>query len=209
MEIDIQVKNYNPNKPSMSLRRVPGTIHIFTDGACHNNGKPNAVAGYGVHFPFEEYDDLAEPFTYAPITNQRAELYAIYHALTIALGDSEIEDVNIYSDSDYSIKCITQWAPKWHKAKWTRPGEPLKNLDIIKPLYRLYTYNRDRVHFTHVRSHTGGTDDLSIGNDVADQCATKGAFSLLSEEEIEELKAAAKKHRGRKKRKRARKDSKK
>lgn len=178
---------------SRVLRRTPRTLHVFTDGACFGNGSKDALAGYGVHFPHEEYDDISEPFSYKPCTNQRAELYAIYHALTIGLNDEAIDDVFVYSDSDYSIKCIKTWAPGWHKANWTRKtGGPLKNLDIIKPLYRLYSYNRDRVHFIHVRSHTGNTDDWSVGNDKADILAGKGALSTLSEEERVALKAKEK-----------------
>ena len=196
------------SESSRVLRKSPRTMHVFTDGACFANGSDKAVAGYGVHFPHEEYDDLAEHFPYKPATNQRAELYAIYHALTIGLHDDMVDDVFVYSDSEYSIKCITKWAPGWHKAKWTRKtGGPLKNLDIIKPLYRLYSYNRDRVHFVHVRAHTGGTDDWSIGNDKADKLAGKGALSTMSKEDREAYLASlgpskSTKNRHRKKRKR-------
>lgn len=27
-----------------------GFVHVYTDGSCENNGRPNAVAGYGVYF---------------------------------------------------------------------------------------------------------------------------------------------------------------
>lgn len=27
-----------------------GFVHVYTDGACENNGRANAVAGYGVYF---------------------------------------------------------------------------------------------------------------------------------------------------------------
>lgn len=27
-----------------------GFVHVYTDGSCENNGKPNAIAGYGVYF---------------------------------------------------------------------------------------------------------------------------------------------------------------
>jgi ribonuclease HI len=177
-------------------------LHVFTDGACYANGTPKALAGYGVHFPHEEYDDISEAFTFKPHTNQRAELYAIYHALTISMNDKEIDDVFVYTDSDYSIKCITRWAPGWQKAKWTRKtGGPLKNLDIIRPLYRLYSYNRDRVHFIHVRSHTGGTDDWSVGNDKADKLAGQGALSLLTGEEREAYLKSLKPKKKKRKRK--------
>lgn len=27
-----------------------GFVHVYTDGSCENNGKPNAIAGFGVYF---------------------------------------------------------------------------------------------------------------------------------------------------------------
>lgn len=27
-----------------------GFVHVYTDGSCENNGRPNAIAGYGVYF---------------------------------------------------------------------------------------------------------------------------------------------------------------
>ena len=190
------------------LRKTPDSIHLFTDGACYGNGTAKAVGGYGVYFPHQEYDDIGEPFTYKPITNQRAELYAIYHALTITLNDEKIEDVFLYTDSDYSIKCITAWAPRWKKGKWTRKvGGPIKNLDLIRPIYRLYSLNRDRVHFIHVRSHTGLGDDWSVGNEHADTLAGNGCMSQLTEEQrkaVREAERARNRNRG-KKRKRSKK----
>lgn len=166
------------NNPHSKLVRSPGIIHIFTDGACIRNGKPNAIAGYGVHFPHKEYEDVARPFLYGPITNQRAELYAIYHALSTATEDTLVTTTYIYTDSDYSINCLTKWCKGWKRAKWKRPGGlPLMNLDIIRPLYELYEKNSNNVNFIHVFSHTGGTDEYSKGNDVADKLALQGLKS--------------------------------
>jgi len=73
-------------------------LHVYTDGACSNNGKPNAVGGIGIYFDLENIDNendslttnvetykthIAESldgFTFRP-TNQRAELMAICRAL--------------------------------------------------------------------------------------------------------------------------------
>lgn len=27
-----------------------GYVHVYTDGSCENNGRRNAIAGYGVYF---------------------------------------------------------------------------------------------------------------------------------------------------------------
>ncbi len=53
-------------------------IYIYTDGACKNNGKKNAIAGIGVYI--KDICDISERIK-GKQTNQRAELYAILKAL--------------------------------------------------------------------------------------------------------------------------------
>ena len=53
-------------------------IKIFTDGSYSPNGNK---CGYGVHFYNVTTDDISRPFTHIPLTNQRAELYAIYRGI--------------------------------------------------------------------------------------------------------------------------------
>ena len=147
-------------------------IQIFTDGACVNNGKKNALAGYGIHFPNNEYEGISKPFLIKPITNQRAELYAIHEALTIVSNEIN-KTIEIYTDSQYSIDCFTKWINRWEINNWkSRDGKIIKNLDIIKPIYKLIKQNN--VIFYHVRSHTGKNDFNSIHNDIADKLATSG-----------------------------------
>lgn len=148
-------------------------IVIYTDGSCRNNGKPNSLAGYGIHFPNGELVDISETFTLSPITNQRAELWAIYEAIKLTVID--YEKINIYSDSRYSIDCVTEWSCKWLRNDWkTSNGEDVKNKDILEPLVKLYNDNSIKIRLHHVRSHTGNTDLLSIGNDNADKLANNG-----------------------------------
>jgi ribonuclease HI len=145
------------------------TIIIYTDGSCmkrHNN-----IAGCGVHFPNKEYTDISEKFLHKPITNQRAELYAILLAIR-TVTESDIYRNNhivIHSDSEYSINCITKWCKGWENNKWRRAdNSELKNLDIIIPLYELY--NKHTIKMIHVRAHCG-----ILGNEIADTLATEAA----------------------------------
>lgn len=106
-------------------------IIIYVDGACSNNGKVNAVAGYGIHFPNKEFNDVSKKFTLNPITNNRAELWAIYEALEM-LGQYEYDGATIYSDSKYSVNCINIWYDAWAKNKFLGANKkPVDNLDII------------------------------------------------------------------------------
>jgi ribonuclease HI len=149
---------------------------VFTDGSSINNGKKNCVAGYGIHFPNKEYPDISRPFTHKPITNQRAELYAIYKAILRAKPDMpEYNEVVIYTDSSYSIQSVTVWVKNWLKNDWmSSKKEPVKNVDIIKPIYELLQ-KFPQIKLVHVRSHTKKTDFASVGNEKADELATQAS----------------------------------
>lgn len=148
-------------------------IRVFTDGSCTGNGKPNAKAGIGIYFPNNEFDNVSEPFTQSPITNQRAELYAIYKTLNTIIDHCIFTKIVLYSDSLYSIKCVTEWAIKWAKDNWTKD---IKNLDIIKPLHSLYVQNKEKIEFKHVNSHTGKKTYAAKGNAEVDRLACEGTL---------------------------------
>jgi ribonuclease HI len=107
-----------------------------------------------------------------PQTNQRAELSAI-HQSTLVLEENGCydEDVVIYTDSDYSINCLTKWINGWVARGWkTSVGGDVLHRDLIEDTSkRLAKFKSYR--FVHVRSHTGAEDDLSRNNDVVDRMA--------------------------------------
>lgn len=150
------------------------SVDVYTDGSCLKVNKITR-AGYGVHFPNEELPDISRPFLHKPITNQRAELYAIYKALKKITENLNYTKINVYSDSQYSIKSLTIWIKNWKKNNWkTANGGDVLNQDIIKLIDNILQKNKC-IKFTHVRSHTGKTDPQSIGNERADKLATTGA----------------------------------
>ncbi|QKF93631.1 ribonuclease H [Fadolivirus algeromassiliense] len=147
-------------------------IIVFTDGACSQNGKKTASAGIGICFPNKEFNNIAEEFTMQPITNQRAELYAIYTALKTITESSKFNKITIYSDSEYSIKSVTEWIKNWEKNNWKTTGnKPVKNQDIIRPLNDILKQYSNLIIFKHVRSHTGKKTFEAIYNDMADKLA--------------------------------------
>lgn len=152
------------------------SIEIFTDGSCIGNGKKVTSGGYGIHFPNGEFPDVSKSFYKKPVTNQRAELFAILVALGMTVD--LYSRITIYTDSEYSIKSLTEWGSKWEKNGWKTSKKTLvKNIDIIKPLYRLYKKYQKRITLKHVRSHTGNDDYLSLGNAEADRLAVMGSKS--------------------------------
>ena len=147
-------------------------MNVFTDGACINNGKPNAIAGIGVFIADNDPRNVSRRVE-GKQTNNVAELSAILEVFTILEEEIERGDIiNIYSDSKYSINSFTVWAIKWKQNNWTKKNG-IKNLELIKRGYELFNkYNN--VNIFHIKAHTGLTDKLSIGNENADRLANMG-----------------------------------
>ena len=147
-------------------------IDIFTDGSLIRK-KGDIYCGYGIYFPNGENDNISKKFDKGLITNNRAELYAIYKSLKICkkiLKEKEIKKINIYSDSEYSIKTLTIWYKNWIKN-----GKDYKNKDIIDKTIKLIN-KLNNVNFIHIKAHTGENNYYSLSNNQADELAKGGAL---------------------------------
>ena len=148
-------------------------IRVYTDGACIDNGKPYARAGYGIWFGENDSRNVSESYN-GKQTNNIAELLAIIKALTILNNDiNNGKNVIVYSDSRYAIRCCEEYGEKCFKNNWINPNsknKPIPNLELVQTAY-MYCRNYKNIKFTHVRSHTGKKDRDSIGNDHADRLA--------------------------------------
>ena len=152
------------------MKEPPPTLFIYTDGACHFNGQKKARAGIGVHC---QHFDISEKFPYENPTNQRAELFAILTALELIVENKlhqKYEEINLYTDSLYSINCCTKWIHSWIKSNWKKP---IKNREFIEPVFKLLQDN-PKIKLFHVKAHTGRSDIHSVGNQKADELAGKG-----------------------------------
>jgi ribonuclease HI len=169
-------------------------MRVFTDGACRHNGRPTAKAGYAIWFPdAKDFSESARVPADQAQTNQRAELSAIHRAAVILdeRGYHD-EDVVIYTDSEYSINCLTTWYPGWVSRGWkTSAGGDVLHRDLIQDTSaRLAKFKSHR--FVHVRAHTGNEDDLSKNNDIVDRMARstvddEGAVKVVSTGVSDEL----------------------
>ena len=163
------------------MEKSDNILNVFTDGSFRR--KYN-YCGYGVYFPNNEIKSYGHEFKLEPLTNQRAELYAIFSALKrINLyieTNSKITKINIYSDSQYSINCLTKWYIIWNKNNWkTSKGKDVLNKILIKSNLALLEKIRNKgkiICFYHVNSHTKNTDELSVNNDIVDKLANKIFF---------------------------------
>ncbi|KAF4123702.1 ribonuclease HI [Geosmithia morbida] len=146
-------------------------LKIWTDGSSRGNGRDGARAGLGVFFGQGDPRNVSEPLRGDPQTNQRAELMAMQRALEVA---PQPTDVEIISDSQYSINCVTQWAVGWKAKGWkTALGEEVKNQDIIRAVLALIDSRNKaggKTTFTWVKGHA-----KDPGNTAADLLAVKGA----------------------------------
>ena len=152
-------------------------INVYTDGACVNNGKADARAGYGVFFGEQDDRNVSERYK-GPQTNNVAELLAIIRALTILKYEIETgRRVVIYSDSRYAIRCCTTYGEKCYLKNWKNPNKPrapIPNLELVQTAYMFCKdYVGHNLEFKHIRAHTGNQDKHSIGNDNADRLANE------------------------------------
>nr|POE53406.1 ribonuclease h [Quercus suber] len=112
------------------VRDVP--LKIWTDGSTLANGQSGAVAGVGVFFGPLDGRNVSEALSGTRQTNQRAELTAILRALEIAPKDRKIV---LISDSNYAIKCATEWFQKWRINNWQNAAKkPVENKDLVSKI---------------------------------------------------------------------------
>ena len=97
---------------NLMAKSEPAIFKIYTDGGCLNNGKKNAICSIGIHFPERNLYpilDVSRVLDVKKASNNVAELTAIKEALEIYSNEDIKIPLNIYSDSKYSMNCITQW----------------------------------------------------------------------------------------------------
>ncbi|KAJ2898767.1 hypothetical protein MKZ38_003677 [Zalerion maritima] len=162
-------------KPKTTSRRSSGpapsreVVEIYTDGASQGNGSSRAVAGVGVYFGNNDPRNVSEPLPGEPQTNQRAELMAILRALQSVALDGRVV---IYSDSQYSIKCVTEWFQSWRKNNWMTKAGPVKNRDLVESILDLLEIRAKEgghTKFQWVKGHSNNP-----GNVAADRLAVQG-----------------------------------
>ena len=164
-----------------SPKEIKQTLHIFTDGACTNNGKKFAKASWA--FVVVDKDQITEvgynseklkPLE--PQTNQRAELNALLglqYAVETLKTDST--PITIWSDSEYAINCTSKWGPTWWRNDWKKKGGDIQHLDIMKELIPLYSQNKTQIELKWVEAHTQGARQSQFPwfwNHRVDQAAT-------------------------------------
>lgn len=125
-------------------------VTIYTDGACSGNPGPG---GWGVLLQFGNRERELSG-SESKTTNNRMEITAAVMALRAL---KEPCRVDIYTDSEYLKKGITEWIQNWKKLGWRRgkPGKtrPLANADLWQELDAVIAEHDVNWHW--VRGHAG------------------------------------------------------
>uniref|UniRef100_A0A2M4BVW3 Ribonuclease H1 n=1 Tax=Anopheles marajoara TaxID=58244 RepID=A0A2M4BVW3_9DIPT len=152
-----------------------GYVHVYTDGSCEGNGKPNAAAGLGVYFDEDHALNTAKPVS-GRATNNCGEIQAASTAIRLA-REQGIERLAINTDSKFLIDATTQWMPGWKRRDWTlASGGPVKNKTDFMELDREMNTGNMSIKWNHVDAHSG-----IVGNERADQLARQGSEMYRSE----------------------------
>jgi len=138
-------------------------VHLFTDGGCSGNPGPGGWA-YLLRHPATEKQregSGGEPET----TNNRMELMGVIEGLTALKKPTHVE---LFTDSVYVGKGMSEWMPKWKANGWKRKeGKrlvPVKNEDLWRRLDALIQTHK--VRYTRVAGHSGHPE-----NDRVDELA--------------------------------------
>lgn len=103
-------------------------------------------------------------------TNNGAEIDAVIHALTHMSLDS-ISAIQIFTDSDYVRRGLSEWIPIWKKQNWIkRDGTQIVNVDKWKRLHDLVTHITDDLKINFLIDWIKGHSGL-LGNEMADKLA--------------------------------------
>ncbi len=140
-------------------------INIYCDGACSPNpGK----SGTGIAiYQGKQLTELWYGLYQADGTNNTAELNGMLEAFKLAQHYVDQQQVQILSDSKYSIDCITKWAAGWQKKGWKKAdGQAIKNPELVKACYQYYLALRNKITISHVKGHAN-----IEGNELADRMA--------------------------------------
>ncbi len=133
---------------------------VFTDGAAQPNPGPG---GWGAVWVVEgEVLDAAhghEPDT----TNNRMELTAVAEGIELV---PEGTAATIHSDSRLVVRTMNEWAEGWKRRGWKRSSGPVRNLDLVEPIYETLRA-RPELELTWIAGHAGNR-----WNEYADALAT-------------------------------------
>ena len=130
----------------------PSEVQLYSDGACSGNPGPGGWAFLLLHPATGK--SLERSGGERETTNNRMELQAVIEGLLTLKRRSRVE---LFTDSVYVGKGMSEYMPKWKANGWRRKEGtkfmPLKNEDLWRRLDELLS--RHTVKYTRVAGHSG------------------------------------------------------
>lgn len=150
-------------------------LNVFVDAGVDKMSFKSTMSGSGVMVYYQDQLIHSSVTILKQSTNNIGELLAIFIGLNTAINlkrsinNPKIECINIYSDSSYSIDCVTRWYSKWMKnGRNVKNGclstlsGTVKNQELIEAIIRSITISGESVNFIKVRGHQDSTNYESI-----------------------------------------------
>jgi ribonuclease HI len=142
-------------------------VDIYTDGGCDPNPGPGGWGAILLYGPHIKEISGAEPAT----TNNRMELTAAIEALRSLKRPCR---VNLYTDSQYLRRGITEWLSGWRAHGWRKAdGKPVENVDLWQELAQ--QAERHRLEWHWIKGHRG-----QPLNERADRLASEARARMLA-----------------------------
>lgn len=146
-------------------------VHLFTDGGCSGNPGPGGWAFLLRHPKTDK--QLENSGGERETTNNRMELTAVIEGLATLKRPTHVE---LFTDSVYVGKGMSEWMPKWKANGWKRKEggklKPVKNEDLWRRLDE--QLQNHRVKYTRVAGHSGHPE-----NDRVDELAVAAYQKFL------------------------------
>ncbi|MEO8493746.1 MAG: ribonuclease HI [Planctomycetota bacterium] len=127
-------------------------VHLFTDGGCSGNPGPGGWAFILRHLASGK--EMEKSGAERTSTNNAMELMAVVRGLELLKTRCHVE---LFTDSVYVGKGLTEWMPKWKSNGWRRregsSWKPVKNEDLWRELDQLAA--KHELVYTRVAGHSG------------------------------------------------------
>jgi ribonuclease HI len=149
-------------------------VTIYTDGGADPNPGPGGWGVVLIHGTTSAVKELSGGEL--DTTNNRMELVAAIQALGSLTRPCVVE---LFTDSEYLRKGITQWLPDWKARGWRRKKGSIQNVDLWQRLAELI--GKHEIRWEWVKGHAGNRY-----NERADQLATSAIRAFYAGEAQQE-----------------------
>ena len=121
------------------------TVDIWTDGACIDNGTAKAKAAWAFVTSDKGQDVEKAGHVEGKQTNNRAEAFAVYHAL-LWVGKNGFQSVNIHTDSQITLYGVSKPAfkVKMNRDIFERIESVIHNFDLTVSYRKVLGHGVDK-----------------------------------------------------------------